>query len=66
MSEAAENTPPDVRADSVRFLCKPGERVGRLSIVVGGVHSLIPCEIERAVFFAHDVLDAMTKSAPHK
>lgn len=64
MSELAKDTEaPDCEADSVRFLCKSGESMGRLSFVVGGVHTVIPCRLSKALWFAEDVL-AAAKARP--
>ena len=63
MSELAKDTEaPDCEADSVRFLCKAGSDIGRLSFVVAGVQTLIPCRLSKALWFAQDVIEAAKRS----
>ncbi len=38
---------PNVEVESVRFLQKPGSKLGHLSVVVGGVHYVWVCSRAR-------------------
>lgn len=42
-NDAVDAQPPNVQVDALRFLQKPGAKLGTLSVVVGGVHYMWKC-----------------------
>ena len=63
MSEDAQATnraPSIPEVESLRYMSKDG-KAGTLSLVVGGVHYLYPCSIERAFHFIASAAEAAAK-----
>lgn len=62
MPDRTEDTqPPNVEIDSLRFLQRTGEQIGKLSIVVGGVHYVWNCPRAKMFAFIASGIEALGK-----